>query len=455
MHNSTAILVLGMPRSGTSAVTRVLNLHGAVLSENLLPAADANPKGFFESADALAIHERLLSSLGRSWFDIGEMPDGWVDFSETQQAHRELEALIQRDYRGETIWIVKEPRMCRFLPLWLRVLEGLCINPKAVLVTRHPDEVVNSIAAMVGDGQWSSDHTKILWLEYFFEAEKASRQIPRALITYDHLLTDWEAHVNRIAAELDIVWPNSSDSIRSEVDLYLNSENRHHDYFLSYDEGIGEFSLAEKTYMICHEMKEGYWTALEAMNSSFSAMLAFFHRPMHDLVRRVAEHYSNIALAQKIQFDELSNDSKNALQAKQFELDELKVKNDSLQIAQQVQLEDLRRHNESVCLSHQAELDELKGYYNALQFSQESELSKQHDLIGMQEAELSRLKRELAELESTTGKLFADLSALQAREESAHQILLETQGNYAELKSLTSQKAWLIKAFLSRIVKNE
>ena len=50
------ILVLGMHRSGTSAVTRCLNLLGAEIGSKLLPPAEDNRSGFWEHADVVSIH---------------------------------------------------------------------------------------------------------------------------------------------------------------------------------------------------------------------------------------------------------------------------------------------------------------------------------------------------------------------------------------------------------------
>src|ERR1700749_1466851 len=59
-----AVVVLGMHRSGTSALTRVINLLGADLPSKLIPANVANEAGFFESNDLMIVHEQLLSSAG-------------------------------------------------------------------------------------------------------------------------------------------------------------------------------------------------------------------------------------------------------------------------------------------------------------------------------------------------------------------------------------------------------
>ena len=48
------VLVLGMHRSGTSALARGLRVLGIALGDDLLPAHPCNPKGFFEDAGLYA-----------------------------------------------------------------------------------------------------------------------------------------------------------------------------------------------------------------------------------------------------------------------------------------------------------------------------------------------------------------------------------------------------------------
>ena len=78
IRNRKAILVLGMHRSGTSAVTRVLNLLGAKLPVNLMPPVpNNNEMGFWESNDLMVIHNNILKSANMSWDEIGSCPENW------------------------------------------------------------------------------------------------------------------------------------------------------------------------------------------------------------------------------------------------------------------------------------------------------------------------------------------------------------------------------------------
>src|SRR5690349_21563481 len=66
----TLILILGMGRSGTSALANTLALCGAHLPDDLLGAhASSNAKGHFEPIEALGINHEFLASVGSDWDD--------------------------------------------------------------------------------------------------------------------------------------------------------------------------------------------------------------------------------------------------------------------------------------------------------------------------------------------------------------------------------------------------
>src|ERR1700712_2357048 len=64
-----AILVLGMHRSGTSALSGVVNALGPAAPKPLLAPRADNPRGFFESAALADAHDDLLLSAGSYWDD--------------------------------------------------------------------------------------------------------------------------------------------------------------------------------------------------------------------------------------------------------------------------------------------------------------------------------------------------------------------------------------------------
>src|SRR5690349_3871672 len=70
----TAYLVLGMHRSGTSAVTQLLSLAGARLPRNLMPGDEHNAQGYFEPWRIATFNDERLRAAGSAWDDVFAFP---------------------------------------------------------------------------------------------------------------------------------------------------------------------------------------------------------------------------------------------------------------------------------------------------------------------------------------------------------------------------------------------
>jgi glycosyltransferase involved in cell wall biosynthesis len=219
------ILVLGMHRSGTSAVTRCLNLLGAKVGNKLLLPAEDNRSGFWEHADVVAIHEELLKDLGRTWHDARALPEGWLLSDAARKARGKLAELIANEFDASALSAVKDPRLCRFVPLWREVLLESGLDAVALLVVRHPAEVARSLKARDG---LRSGTTCLNWLEHFAEAETATRGMPRSLLTYDDLLSDWRNALAKAGRALHVQWPVPIEDAHPAIDAFLDRTERHH-----------------------------------------------------------------------------------------------------------------------------------------------------------------------------------------------------------------------------------
>jgi hypothetical protein len=66
------ILLLGMHRSGTSALAGMLHSGGIKLGDDFIQPLPENPKGFFEDLKIQNINKQILAAIGRKWDDIPE-----------------------------------------------------------------------------------------------------------------------------------------------------------------------------------------------------------------------------------------------------------------------------------------------------------------------------------------------------------------------------------------------
>lgn len=222
--NGRSILVLGMHRSGTSALTRVLNLLGADLGSELLRPGFSNEKGFWEHRAAYEHNDRLLLGLNRSWDDVRPLPDAWLERPIARDIRAQLVDEMRADFASSGLWAVKDPRLCRLVPLWSSIVTEIGASPVAVLVIRHPAEVARSLMAR---NEMSFEHGCLLWAMYMLEAERDTRAMPRCAVTYDQLLGDWSSVAERIRQELGVPLQVSESRV-AQVDGYLDRGERHH-----------------------------------------------------------------------------------------------------------------------------------------------------------------------------------------------------------------------------------
>ena len=224
-RDADAVLVLGMHRSGTSALTRVLNLLGVELGGSLMRAAASNETGFWEHQDVVDIHAALLKALGMTWDDPRRLPDGWLASDAGRDAAAALLARLSGDFANASLWGVKDPRMCRFLPLWQEVLATLGTKPGYVILLRHPLEIVRSLHQR---NHMTTSRGLLLWLRYTLEAEAGTRESPRVLVRYGDLMGNWKPVATRISGALGISLDLKSRKAAAAIKSFIRPSMRHY-----------------------------------------------------------------------------------------------------------------------------------------------------------------------------------------------------------------------------------
>jgi len=121
------ILVLGMHRSGTSALSGLLNIMGVYQGLDLLPPSNANRKGFFENKHILDFNEKVFYEHNSSSDDIF--------FSDKHlmidKYAKELKSLIAEAFGDVRCFSIKDPRICLLFPIYEKALTdmGIMMHP--------------------------------------------------------------------------------------------------------------------------------------------------------------------------------------------------------------------------------------------------------------------------------------------------------------------------------------
>ena len=260
------ILVVGMHRSGTSAVAGALARLGVRLGDALVPAAEDNPKGYFEHAPVVAIHEQLFRELGRWWYDPRPLPTGWLETPAARRAEEALCRQLRGDFNGTQAWAVKDPRTCRFLPLWDRVLQRLDLPACALLVMREPSQVCASLAARNGFG---NELAELLWLRHVVEAVRGTAGRNRAVLTYDQLVASPAAAIDSALRRLDVELELPEAQRAQALEGFVDPSFQHH--ARAHSEAAAQDSLAARLFSHMSAISNGAagWDGLDPLLAEF------------------------------------------------------------------------------------------------------------------------------------------------------------------------------------------
>lgn len=213
-----AILILGMHRSGTSALGGVVDALGATAPKTLHRAQPHNPRGFYESVPLLEANDALLASAGSRWDDWRALNPQWAR-SAIAKAHRQtIKETLQDEFGDAPFFFIKDPRICRLVPFYLSVLREMGASAVALLPVRNPLEVAHSLRRRDG---FPLAKSLLLWLRHVLEAEYHSRQLPRCFLSHEKMLLDWRPQIERAATCTGLAWPAHSQLTDATIDRFL------------------------------------------------------------------------------------------------------------------------------------------------------------------------------------------------------------------------------------------
>ncbi len=210
----TAVVVLGMHRSGTSATSRVLNRMGSWLG------SEVSVTRRFEHAAIQETNELILRAFGGRWDTPPELPDGWATEPRLAELDAPARAAIA-DLEDHPVFSWKDPRTCFTLAWWERHLRD---RPVVVYVYRHPTEVAASLATRNGFG---AAQALMMWELYNRAALRAAAGHRVIAMAYSQLV-DAPAATARVLCEALTGWglPLAADPESATEEV--TRDRRHH-----------------------------------------------------------------------------------------------------------------------------------------------------------------------------------------------------------------------------------
>jgi hypothetical protein len=249
------VVVLGVGRSGTSAVTRGLQALGVDLGDRLRPAGGKNPTGFFEDEGLLDINRRLRKALGIKAESVTLIePQQWQTPA-VLALQQEAIADIRRRFGHVPLWGYKYARTLRLLPFWRSVFQALDVDVRYVMALRNPLSVARS-RAKLDPLRGVQEKSDLEWLVNVVPYFREVQERPFVVVDYDLLIAQPAAQLQRIAAALTLPKTVQTQAgIQTYAHQFLNpalQHSRFSDEDLERDPRVN--SLARDAYRLLYRL---------------------------------------------------------------------------------------------------------------------------------------------------------------------------------------------------------
>jgi len=218
------VVVLGMHRSGTSAITRGLQVLDVNLGEQLSPAvANDNDKGYFEDIDVKNFNVELLNAIHGEWDRFPAIPASVLPEEELEPYKARAIQLICSKV-GERPFGLKDPRIAILLPFWQSVFEQAGVSVSYVIAVRNPMSVMQSLKRRNG---FEPEKSYFLWLGHMLPAVLRTHGCRRVAVSYDSMISEPLVQLSRIARALDLPFDAESPAVQSYTGEFLDATLRH------------------------------------------------------------------------------------------------------------------------------------------------------------------------------------------------------------------------------------
>jgi hypothetical protein len=282
----TLVVILGMHRSGTSALTRGLRVLGVDLGDSLIEGRPGNnDKGFWEDSEINAFNDALLEHLGSRWDRLAELDARGFSFRGTSERKSAALAMMERKVDGANgLFGFKDPRTCILLPFWRDVFDQMGMRVRYVIALRNPFEVAASLSKR---DSFPEPKGLLLWAKYCMAAIRETEGESKVFCAYDRLLDNPERELRRIGEALHLSRaPVDSKSNEEYANQFLVKQLRHHT--------VGEERLSDPA--VCPPLVDALYRFMnDAAHDKFKVDGAEYRRRWKDIEAQYATSRSLFA----------------------------------------------------------------------------------------------------------------------------------------------------------------
>ena len=268
-------VVLGMHRSGTSALTGLLGNLGVSGPTDALGATENNLLGYWESKSLVTSSDKFLSDQNSHWSELYTWPSGWWKSMDAVEWIDSFWNDLQNVYSIDSHFVLKDPRLCILFEGMIPCIDRSLMQLDFLLILRPP---VESIISLCKAEQISSRQALHLWIGSVLRSEYLSRHYSRMVFTYQQLLESPDS----ILDSCGLLWGKSFTEVISleaksflRPSLYRTKSSSVRDLFLEKNPDLTTLlSLADHIYGVFERPSHELDRALDKSRSKWIQLLA-------------------------------------------------------------------------------------------------------------------------------------------------------------------------------------
>ena len=210
MIPTTSVPILGMHRSGTSALAGSLQQCGVYLHK-VFEWNPFNQKGNRENADIMALNDSILLFNEGSW-DSPPLSIKW-----TKEHVESRDMIIDRFLQSRhKVWGFKDPRTLFTLEFWLEGLADTTVKYAGSF--RHPLPVARSLEAR---NKMPIEEGLVLWVQYNTRLLGLQKEHGFPIVSFDVGFEEYQQFIKKVVSGLNIRPASKVE------DIFLDDNLRH------------------------------------------------------------------------------------------------------------------------------------------------------------------------------------------------------------------------------------
>ena len=222
------IVVIGPGRSGTSVVTRGLQVLGVGLGKRLMPPKrGVNDKGFWEDRDIYALNRAIFKKIRHDWKLLRPVPTPALRQPNLESLKSRAKEILRSRLQSASTFGMKDPQITRLLPFWQEVFGSMGVQAGYVLACRNPMSVAQSMSRYTG---LTLKRAYLIWFEFTLASLIHTKGLERVVVNYDSLMRDPLGQLERIGSALGLRIDAMGRELHEYQYGFLDPELRHTEY---------------------------------------------------------------------------------------------------------------------------------------------------------------------------------------------------------------------------------